>query len=679
MISTVRDLTPRARFRVRGKEQEPSFFRTMRIGVLVACGVIGVGCPSRAPVEDHPVDTSGTDAGGPSDPGGPGRPDSGIGPSDGGTAPGCAAVAPPAGLCEESWCWEYPAPFGYHVSAVAAGPGDDLWVAGESMIARRSQNVWAMWPAPGTITKLWVSPRGAVFALLPGSGLHRFEGGRWTAELPETRDVSFVDATAAYALRGESIVRWDGTRWTDVYKPATLMTSIWARSGSEVWAASGTVFGHFDGSSWTETAHGFSTLVSTGNGQWSDRPVDLSQLSGSERGDLWASGSCGGVAVRKALGWELIASPTCGWRSQGHWNVMAAAGTRDDAWFAIEKVTYEGARADLSYAFGHWNGTTLDHSLAVQQRIGAMVASGGGIHAVGAFGSVWKQEGQSWTRLMGGAGGVTALAIDDCGRGLAATFVPPYWFWPGPGVFLRNDGTGWVADGPSGYVKSMSARGIDDAWAAAWSGGPLYRRDAQGWSSFADLGDSLFAVSATGPGDAWALGHGLWHIDGKSWSKAPFATDQISMIWARAPDDAWAMRLAERLDVRGLWHWDGAKWNPAAGPATTSAWLTGDSTGPWIAGFDPQDGSLPPVLFHLIEGGWTAIALPATEARSAPQIQVTSAGDVFLFLERSDGRTRTLRWDGLSFSPVSKNGIFASDRAGHLWVGTSNGILRKRQ
>jgi hypothetical protein len=282
------------------------------------------------------------------------------------------------------------------------------------------------------------------------------------------------------------------------------MTSIWARSGSEVWAASRTVFGHFDGSSWTETAHGFSTLVSTGVGRWTDTPVDLSQLSGSERGDLWASGGCGGIALHKASGWELIAQPGCGWRSQGHINVVGAAGTRDDAWFAIQNVWYEGARADLTYGFAHWNGTTSDPGVPADQQILTLVAGGGGAYAAGAFGSVWKQEGHSWTRIMGGSGGVTAFATDGCGRGLAATLAPPYRFSHGSGLFLRNEGAGWIADGTAGYVGSIFGQGLDNAWATSALAGSVSRRDAQGWRGFANLDDYLVSGSATSPSDVWA-------------------------------------------------------------------------------------------------------------------------------------------------------------------------------
>jgi hypothetical protein len=37
-----------------------------------------------------------------------------------------------------------------------------------------------MWPAPGIITKLWASPSGEAFAVMPGSALQRFDGVRWT-------------------------------------------------------------------------------------------------------------------------------------------------------------------------------------------------------------------------------------------------------------------------------------------------------------------------------------------------------------------------------------------------------------------------------------------------------------------------------------------------------------------
>jgi hypothetical protein len=599
----------------------------------------------------------------------------------GSTAASCPPLSPPPGLCDDTWCWDYPAPFGYDLTAVAPGAGDDLWVAGDSIIARRSAGTWAMWPAPDRISKLWVSPSGAVFGLAPyGGGLHRFEGGKWTVELPGARDVSFVDATTAFALRDATIIRWDGTQWTQAFTPAATMQSIVARSASDVWATSGTVFVHFDGMTWTEAPHGFTTEVATALGIWATRPVDLSQVFDSPGGDLWAAGTCGGIAVLGGSGWELVQPPGCGWHSQGYAQVVGVIGTRNDSWFALRDVTfYPQAIGSYAYRFHHEtanDAVTVD----VDRQIAAIASTPSGLVAVGSLGTVWNQAGQSWTRAMGAPGIVSALAIDECGRGLAAAYVPPSMYTQSS-RFLRNDGAGWYVDAEGvGVIGTLAAPRVDDAWATSnFYFNPLLHRDATGWNAVADLATDPYVnvVSASAADDVWALGRDLWHFDGRVWA-GPFVLGQLHFVWTRTPTDAWALKMGERTDVSGLWHWDGSAWAAVAGPVTYAYALAGDSRGPWLAGVDsnPPDPRHSPTLFHLADGTWTELPLPAWAAGRVGTLQVTMDGNVYIGVSGMPSRTM-VRWDGASFTTTT-GGRIAADAAGHIWLGTSGGILRHR-
>jgi hypothetical protein len=130
-----------------------------------------------------------------------------------------------------------------------------------------------MWPAPGIITKLWASPSGEAFAVMPGSALQRFDGVRWTVvpidlsqlfgsergalwaagncggiavhcvglgahQLPAVDDYLLTASATApndVWVQGWSLWHFDGTNWSKAPSVGDTPQMAWARSPNDAW------------------------------------------------------------------------------------------------------------------------------------------------------------------------------------------------------------------------------------------------------------------------------------------------------------------------------------------------------------------------------------------------------------------------------------------------------------
>ncbi len=144
--------------------------------------------------------------------------------------------------------------------------------------------------------------------------------------------------------------------------------------------------------------------------------------------------------------------------------------------------------------------------------------------------------------------------------------------------------------------------------------------------------DSLVAVDALSPTDAWAVGitsdfgHPppgfktlIEHWDGTRWSRVDCPNsrkttwDQLADVAVLAPDDAWAVGIENSFPYRDLiLHWDGRAWT-IQDDGTIAAYLTSvaalSPTDVWVAGSTSYIGK--GLLMHWDGVSWTQTLLGA--------------------------------------------------------------------
>ena len=224
--------------------------------------------------------------------------------------------------------------------------------------------------------------------------------------------------------------------------------------------------------------------------------------------------------------------------------------------------------------------------------------------------------------------------------------------------------------------------------------------------------DSTFAsVSASGPGEAWAVGTFLntkgldqplvEHRNATAWSRVtvPVPAGQqatLSGVDDLGPADAWAVGTSFGGGGRTLIeHWNGTRWsivpspNPAAAPGDADLLTSISGTGPndlWAAGWDNNSAANTiSLLFEHWNGTtWTAAASPTPlrSAQFANGITAISPDNVWAvgFDETLNSKNLAAHWNGTAWSIVPTPDIthagnvqdlltgVSSDAAGDVWA-----------
>jgi hypothetical protein len=222
--------------------------------------------------------------------------------------------------------------------------------------------------------------------------------------------------------------------------------------------------------------------------------------------------------------------------------------------------------------------------------------------------------------------------------------------------------------------------------------------------------DSTFAsVSASGPGEAWAVGtfsntKGLdqplvEHRTAAGWSRVlvPQPAGQqavLSGVDDLGPTDAWAVGTsfsggvgANAAGLTLIEHWNGTKWsivpspNPASAPGDSDVLTSITGTGPndlWAAGSDLNEANQTiQLLFEHWNGkAWTAVTspTPVRRAQFASGITAISPDNVWAVGMDETGNAKTLaaHWNGTAWSIVPTPGITSAGDVQNLLTGVSS-------
>jgi hypothetical protein len=220
---------------------------------------------------------------------------------------------------------------------------------------------------------------------------------------------------------------------------------------------------------------------------------------------------------------------------------------------------------------------------------------------------------------------------------------------------------------------------------------------------------TLASVSATGPGEAWAVGtfmdqkaldHPLAeHRSGSTWIRVPVPQPAGQQALLNAVDDlspgnAWAVGTSFSGGVGAspggltlIEHWNGTRWsivpspNPATGiPGDTDVLTAISGTGPgnlWAAGWDSNETSNTiSLLFEHWNGStWTAATSPTPlmSEQFATAITAISPGNVWAVgTDETDGsKSLSAHWNGTAWSIVPTPNLTHAGNAQNMLTGVS--------
>ena len=251
----------------------------------------------------------------------------------------------------------------------------------------------------------------------------------------------------------------------------------------------------------------------------------------------------------------------------------------------------------------------------------------------------------------------------------------------------------------------------DAAAGSIWTVQPTVNPAAR---AAAPTDSTVAGVSASGPGEAWAVGTFLntkgldqplvEHRNATAWSRVPVpqpAGQQavLSGVDDLGPGNAWAVGTSFGGAVAGgqtlIEHWNGTRWsivpspNPAAGGGDADLLTSISGTGPndlWAAGWDNNSAANTiSLLFEHWNGTkWTAAASPTPlrSAQLANGITAISPDNVWAvgLDETLNSKNLAAHWNGKAWSIVPTPDItgpgnvqdlltgVSSDAAGDLWA-----------
>ncbi len=402
------------------------------------------------------------------------------------------------------------------------GP-DDIWIAGDS-IAHYDGVQWSYADVagfPSAFSDIGGSGPDDVWAVTDtNDGIWHWSGGpSWTLHTPwfgQLRSVDAFDASTAWIVANDTILRWDGVAWTsDPSFTDGDLRSVVQTGPQDAWAGGiggGTL--RWDGATWT-LVHGDPTATEP----------DYGAVAGSGT-TPWAAGY------------------NVGSFQQGAWSEEPG----EQFVFALDAWEIDGERWLVEHGGGtnvwHDDGTGWSVSLplgsqnyrAIWGATNSDVWVGGG-----AFGDAMHYDGAQWSAIDLGPNN-TIHGIHGLGSDV--------WFAGSGGLVLQYDG-----------VQSEVLRTGGDDYMAVWALGPqdvwavgtmrLDHWNGVGWSDgTVEIGQGYFLQAVAGP-DAdhvWAVGQsGLFGAvafgwDGNTWTREVSGSgNALAGLWLDSSNILWAV------------------------------------------------------------------------------------------------------------------------------------------
>ena len=405
------------------------------------------------------------------------------------------------------------------------GP-DDIWIAGDS-IAHYDGMQWSYADVagfPSAFSDIEGSGPDDVWAVTDtNDGIWHWDGGpSWTLHTPwfgQLQGVAAFDASTAWIVADDTILRWDGVAWApDPTFADGALRSVIQTGPQDAWAGGiggGTL--RWDGASWA-LVHGDPTVS----------VPDYTALAGGGT-TPWAAGYHVGSLDQNA------------WVEEPGQTFL----------FALDAQEIDGERWLVEYGGGTnvWHDDGSGWAVAMPLGSRKHRALWGATNtdvwvAGGAVGDAWHLDGAGRSVVDLGPSN-TIHAIDGVG-GVGGDV----WFVGAGGLALRYSGGQPDVLRMSGDdYMAVRAIGAQDVWAVGTE--RLSRFDGAAWSDFTvAIGQGYFLEAVDGP-DAdhvWAVGQSslfgavAFGWDGTGWTREVTGSgNALSALWLDASDILWAV------------------------------------------------------------------------------------------------------------------------------------------
>ena len=261
--------------------------------------------------------------------------------------------------------------------------------------------------------------------------------------------------------------------------------------------------------------------------------------------------------------------------------------------------------------------------------------------------------------------------------------------WTGSVNVMRMRQRVFILIGASTVMLPVMSQGADAGGVDPW-------REIAGHHTSA----SVAAVSPTSA--FYAGGFGARHLtrlknwDGESWTNAPGMArphSALTAIDASGPDDAWAVghqTSRDRTQERSmLIHWDGVAWRVShdGGLGHTAHTLLYDVSmaapdDVWAAGFDYNDHGtdIEPILLHWDGATWTLVRVPL-DALELYAVTATRTGEVWVTgYAAAQTDSVIMHWDGQTWNTtVAAGDLYSLDALSpdDVWAAGTNLNTRK--
>ena len=481
------------------------------------------------------------------------------------------------------------------------------------------------------------------------------------------------------------IERWDGSAWTVVTSANTLLTQnnillgVTCASASDCWAvgyysgalADQTLVERWNGTSWTVVTSPNSLITQT------NRLLNVTCASASE---CWTVGYSNNGSVDQTLierwngsAWSIATSPNAD-AAQNNTLASVTCASASECW----SVGFSHNGSVQQTLIGRWNGTawtiaTSSNANAAQNNtlLGLTCASASDCWAVASYynGSVQQTliehwDGTEWSIVPSPNTSatqsnllydVTCVSESDCWA------VGYYLGDSGYQTLIEHwDGAEWsIVASPStdaaqnNFLNDVTCTSASDCWAVGfYDNGSVYqtlieRWDGNAWTIINSPNTSvvqenrLFSMTCPAASDCWAVGRyfdGLVlrtlieHWNGTLWTivpspnTSPSQDNNLSGVTCASASDCWAVGSYSNGSGTGqtlIERWDGTSWAIVDSPNPTAAQYNynflRNVTCPsgsecWAVGYYFNDGAYRTLIERWDGTEWSIVASPNTSA-----------------------------------------------------------------
>lgn len=432
----------------------------------------------------------------------------------------------------------------------------DVWAVGDlSTIIHWDGSNWTPTAYSTTDIKgIWGSGSNDVWAVtassIPNGSVLRWNGSKWSDVTPLSVFDNYYSVWGSgpsdVLVSGvKTIYRWNGTTWNTLNVPMVknFVSSLWGTGVNNIYAvADGNSILRWQGASW-------SNVYTSPSG-------NISRLIGSGPNDIWAVGDNG-----LSIHWDGSS-----WTQNGNdvsmqptpVQLQSGCGTGpDDAWIV-------GSQGSVF----HWNGTALQRSANVPTSndlyaVWCAPPSLPGtptdsVWAVGANGTIILWNGFAWSSVQG-ADNTTSL------RAVIGNTATDVWISGSGGTVLRWDGTklNRIATTSTAFYDLSALQG-NRLYVAQSSSATIDTYDGASWSTLPNAAPCAITAMAVA-GNSFFVGGSVngkispgcvRHYNGTIWLDDYNPTNQVRRLASRGNNDLWV----ETLD--SLTAWNGMIWKP---------------------------------------------------------------------------------------------------------------------